>query len=133
MRKLNYCECMRVQSQSSQVGTFKNIYNRICDQISLDLFSPTYIHQAQEICMIITEIMLLPDDTEIQIAGKKMNISLVRNVYSFLEYDHVAMVIDNFRQIRYKINHKKTYLRTALYNSVFELAAAICNDVNTES
>ena len=121
MKKLNYCECMRVKSQSSQVGTFKNIYNRICDQISLDLFSPTYIHQAQEICMIITEIMLLPDDTEIQIAGKKMNISLVRNVYSFLEYDHVAMVIDNFRQIRYKINHKRSCFPSMQKTIIFRI------------
>ena len=123
---------MRVQSQSSQVGAFKNVYHSVCDQISLDSFNPIDIHQAQEICMIITEVILLPDDTEIQIAGRKMNIALVRDVYSFLEYDHVLMVMDNFRHIKYKINHKKTYLRTALYNSVFELMSAIQNDINME-
>ena len=48
-------------------------------------------------------------------------------VYAKLENEHVMHVLETYNEIPYKINSPKLYLRTALYNAVFELHNADAN------
>lgn len=98
-------------------------------QIEIDSFGPSERAQAEEIAMIIAEIYRLPYECTIRIDGIDMPAPMVANAFRMLTHDHVAHVIEQFRKVTARITHTKTYLRTSLYNSVFELASSIENEV----
>ena len=87
--------------------------------------------QALEICMIIAEVELLPDEYDIQIAGDKLPAWMVKEIFGNLGHDNVEMVIENFRHERREIRFKKSYFRTALYNSAFEIESHYINQSNS--
>jgi len=54
-------------------------------------------------------------------------------VFSLLTAEHLQYVIEHFNSLTYHVTHKKSYLRTALYYSIFELASAAANDAAQNS
>lgn len=97
-------------------------------RIELESFSPSDKAFAKEIALIIAEVLRLPETAEIRIDGNKLPSSLVKEVFSMVEREHVENVMTAFRSAKYEIRHKKTYLRTALYNSVFEIESRVENE-----
>jgi hypothetical protein len=83
----------------------------------------------EELCLIIAEVNLLHPDSAIKVAGLEISAFIVQEVYSKLTNEHLETVLHNFQRVSWRINHKKTYLRTALYNSVFELESGAANQV----
>ena len=81
--------------------------------------------------MLIAEMYRLPPDAEVQINGQKLPASMVRDVYSLLTEEHIREVITNYEKAEYTIKFKKTYLRTALYNEVFEHESRFVNGFRT--
>ena len=57
----------------------------------------------------------------------------MQDVFSKIGNEHIKMVIENFRSIAYRVRAKKTYMRTALYNSVFEYEAYYDNQFRAEN
>lgn len=105
---------------SKSVGRMKAEIEKAAQQIEWHCFSERDKPRASEICLIIAEVALLPDGAEIQIAGEKLPLELVREVYARLTHEHALIVLRNFEKVHYEIKNKKTYMRTSLYNSVFE-------------
>ena len=95
----------------------------------VDTFPPEDRGLAETIADIVAEMTMIPSGATVSIEGIAMPSDAVMDVYSELTREHVALVIENFRHVTYRIRHIKSYLRTALYNSVFELDARIENDV----
>ena len=120
------------KSKSCQVGSLNGIVSMIKEQLEFESFEWKYKPQAEEICLIVSEVMILPTDTKIQIAGNKLFAGIVQGVYSMLRKDHIELVMKNFWNVTYEIRHKKTYLRTALYNSVFELGSHYINSTKAD-
>lgn len=118
--KNNFTYKNQVHSQS-QVGSlmFAEAMQTIAEQIELDCFPKEYIPQAREFCLIIAEVYMLPPSADIQIAGQKMTVALVQGIYAMLNHEDIMSVMDNVEKATYEIKHKKTYVRTALYNEVF--------------
>lgn len=114
-----YCD-MQVKSKSSRVGSFREVLQSVRERIEIQCFDEYDRPQAEEICMIIAEVYKLPPETEVQINGQKLTAELVRDIYDFLEVEHIREVIRNYETAQYEIKFKKTYIRTALYNEVFE-------------
>lgn len=85
-----------------------------------------------EISLIISEVLLLNPLQEIRINKIMMSVSVVQEVYNQLTHSHVEMVVDNFKNMASRIYNKKSYLQTALYNSVFELNVHYTNLVKHE-
>ena len=83
----------------------------------------------KELCLIIADVLLLDSDSFISINGSKMSAFLVQEVYRQLRNDHVRLVFDNFQNVSHHIFNKKAYLRTALYNVVFEIESSSINDM----
>ena len=81
----------------------------------------------KELCLIIAEVLVLSHDSPIKINGSAMPAKLVQEVYSRLNNDHVRLVFDNFHNVPNRIYNKKAYLRTALYNVVFEIESHFAN------
>lgn len=88
--------------------------------------------KGKELCMIIAEVMRLPPDSLIRVDGDDKEASEVAEIYKMLNYSHIESVIDNVNSTKYRIRAMKTYLRTALYNSVFTLENSLDNEVNSE-
>ncbi len=126
----NYKKSSAKESESGQVkSSFHETLEEVREQIDVNSFQGADIIQADEIAMIIAEVYVLPKDMPVRIGGNDLTARMVADVYQELTSDHVKEVIDRYRVILYDINHIKTYLRTALYNSVFELSARYVNDM----
>lgn len=101
-------------------------------KIELENFSIADRAFAAEITLIIAEVMRLPETAEIRIEGNRLSARMVQEVYAMIEKEHVEAVIRAYRNARYEIRHKKTYIRTALYNSVFEMESGVENQFSSE-
>lgn len=128
----NGYSCGGAQSHSQVMsGTFFEILQNIREQIEMECFDADDMKQAEEIAMIIAEVFKLPPDAEIQINGNKLPAAMVQEIYSVLQHEHVLQVIDNYENADYIIKFKKTYIRTALYNEVFEHESRFVNGFHT--
>ena len=124
-----------VGSQSpsqSQVGSFfGNMIASVREQIEIGCFDERETQRAEEIALIIAEMYLLPDTYDVRIGGDKLPAGLVKEIYRRIGNEHVREVICRFNGAAYEIRYVKTYLRTALYNSVFEHEARLDNAVRS--
>lgn len=124
--------CMGKSSQSQVMsGTFFEALQSVREQIDIECFFESDQKQVNEIMMLIAEMYRLPPDAEVQINGQKLPASMVRDVYSLLTEEHIREVITNYEKAEYTIKFKKTYLRTALYNEVFEHESRFVNGFRT--
>lgn len=130
---MNGFDKSRLESSPGPVrsGTLAEMLNTVKDQLNFECFDKEYLEQADEICLIIAEIFILPPSATVQISGNKLTAEAVRDVYSRLRHEDVITVMDNFEAATYEIRFKKTYLRTALYNEVFERSSRGINDLRT--
>jgi KaiC/GvpD/RAD55 family RecA-like ATPase len=82
----------------------------------------------KELCLIIAEAFLLKSDSTVNINGSPVQAQLLKEVYNNLNNEHLRLVFDNFNSVAVRVYNKKAYLRTALYNAVFELESTSVND-----
>jgi len=83
----------------------------------------------KELCLIIAEVLVLDQGSVIKINGSNISVRLVREVYSQIQNDHVDLVFNKFNNVTHRVFNKKAYLRTALYNAVFEIESQAVNDM----
>lgn len=112
---------------------FYETFEKVKEQIEFKCFSTDTQATAENICLIITEVLKLPPNALIRISGNNLPAEIVQAIYYRLTHEHIKLVIKNFGRATYEIKHKKTYLRTALYNSVFEIDAHYENAVNIDN
>lgn len=77
---------------------------------------------AEALCRIMAEVMKMRDMGQIRISGEMLESSLVKDVFAEIRAEHVERVIEAIRTQGCGDTCKKIYIRTMLYNSVFELA-----------
>ena len=94
--------------------------------LPLNRIDPFY----KELCLVIAEVLVLDPISIVKVNGSNMPAHLVQEVYSQLHNEHVCLVFNNFNNVSYRIYNKKAYLRTALYNAVFEIESKYANDTN---
>lgn len=127
---------MKSQSKSNQIKypgmTLLQIYAEVIKQIEYSSFPKPDRKQVQDIAMIIAEIYRLPPYVSVSIGGVDLSALMVAEVYSMITSDHVEYVLENLRTRRYQIKSMKTYLRTMLYNSVFDITARMDNELRAE-
>lgn len=114
---------MSGQAESPQIMralSFSEIIENVRSLIETERFPYPQRRQAEEICLIIAEIFNMPPDAKVRINGNDLTAEMVKVIYQHLEHEHIQLVIENYEKVAYEIKHKKTYLRTALYNVVFE-------------
>jgi len=86
----------------------------------------------RELCLVIAETLILDSNTILTINGTKMPALLVQEVFGQLRNGHLRLVFENFRNVTSRIYNKMYYLRTALYNVVFEFESHYINDMNCD-
>ena len=76
-----------------------------------------------EMCLVIAEVFCLNPILEINIESQPVAVALVQEVYGRLTHKHISVVLEkyNLPAGNRQITRKKSYMRTLLYNSVFEM------------
>ena len=123
MEKTNALCC---ESQSVR-PSFDEVLEQVKEQISIDCVPFEQILQAEELAAIIAEVLRLRPEDKLRVDGVMHSAADVQAVYAKLENEHVLHVIETYNEIPYPIKSPKMYLRTALYNAVFELNNAGAN------
>lgn len=116
-------------SSSGQVSSFDETVGEVTRQLEVECLESRGYSKPQilEICMIIAEIYMRNPNGSVRIGKELLDNSIVQQVFKKLTADHVDMVMDNLSRITTVIHNKKQYIRTALYQSVFELEAHYAN------
>ncbi len=113
-------------------GSFYEVLQTVRDQINIRCFPAAAWGQVNEIFLIVAEMYKLPPEAEVQINGQKLPALLVQEVYLLLTEEHIRRVLQNFEAATYPVKFKKTYLRTALYNVVFEYESGTVNQFRVD-
>ncbi len=109
--------------------TFSAVLDAVEEQVEYFAFTTADKPTAEGLCLIITEILKLPPASMVRIGGNNLPAEMVQAIYYRLTHEHIELVMSNYARAAYEIKFKKTYLRTALYNSVFEFDAHYENAV----
>ena len=107
--------------------SFDEVLEKVKEQISIDCVPLATLLQAEEIAAIIAEVLRLRPEDKLRVDGVMHPAADVQAVYAKLENEHIMHVIETYNEIPYLIKNPKMYLRTALYNAVFELNNAGAN------
>ena len=70
-----------------------------------------------ELVELIVEIMMMPEDSMIRIAGVEKPVALVKSRFMKLNYSHIEYVLFCLNRNTTKVGNIKAYLLTALYNA----------------
>lgn len=112
--------------------SFRETLQEVRKKVEIECFEKTDMSQANELCLILTEVLMLNPENEIRIGGVMLSVGMVQEVYGQIEHEHVELVIGNFNKVSYEVKNKKSYLRTALYNSVFEIESHWTNQFHVD-
>ena len=122
------------KSSQRQVRGFIQTLQDIKEQISYSYFQRNYgrdeLGQVTEFCKIMADVLTLPPETKIVIGKEQRYASSVQEIYESLDERHIEIVLENINRVSYKIQNPKTYIRTALYNSFFEIENISANETN---
>ena len=122
-------------STSVRPSIFKTM-EQVMKQVEFHCFADLRLKRIdpfyKELCFIIADVLVLDPDTIITISGSKMPAFLVQEVYGKLHNDHLRLVFENFKNVTTRIHNKKAYLRTSLYNAVFEIESHYLNDMHCD-
>lgn len=134
-KKINGCfpegesESMSGRVERPRTETFESAVERVKKRIEFECFDERGKDIALEIARIMAKIELLPCEAMVRIAGQNVPVREVAMVYSLITNEHVLHVMENLLRVPYEIKHMITYIRTALYNSVFEMTLRTENRV----
>lgn len=117
----------------SRRPTFREAMSRAAKQVSLDGFTQIAgksvvmgadYQLAKTLCMVMAEVYMAEPSYVVYCCGVQMPAEQVQAVYSELTGDHIEYLIRKIKQSRGKaVKYQRPYLRTMLYNAVFELEA----------
>lgn len=104
--------------------SFDAAYEHTRVQIDMECFPVDMLVQATEVAGIIAQVYTLPKNGVIKVAGYLRKVGDVQAVFRKLTNEHVVYVIEEFNEIPYRVRYKTAYIRSALFNAVFELTSA---------
>ena len=73
--------------------------------------------EVDDLVELMVEVMMMPDNSMIRIAGVDKPVSIVKNRFMKINYSHIEYVMLCMKKNTTKIKNIKTYLITALYNA----------------
>lgn len=113
--------------------TFREAMSRAAKQVGLDGFTQiigksvvmgTDYLLAKTLCMVMAEVYMTAPQHVMYVGGIPMEAQQIKDVYENLTQDHIECVMRKIQQSRGKaVKYQRPYLRTMLYNVVFEYEA----------
>ena len=83
-----------------------------------------------ELVELIVEVLMMPDDSTLRIAGVDKPIALVKNRFMKLDYSHIEYVLYSLHRNTTKVGNIKAYLLTTLYNASLTISNFYQAEVN---
>ncbi len=130
LSNLIYPEKERMIDEIEQRNTYREI---IRENISYECFqndTPHAREEVDELVELMVEVMLMPDKGKIRIAGEDKLVSLVKSQFMKLTHAHIEYVCLCLDKNTTKVGNIKSYLLTALYNSVLTINHYYQSEVN---
>ena len=86
--------------------------------------------EVDDLVELMVEVMMMPDNSMIRIAGVDKPVSIVKNRFMKINYSHIEYVMLCMKKNTTKIKNIKTYLITALYNAPITMNSFYQAEVN---
>ena len=121
LSNLIYPEKDKMIDEIEQRNTYREI---IRENISYECFqndTPHAREEVDELVELMVEVMVMPDQGKIRIAGEDKLVSLVKSQFMKLTHAHIEYVCLCLNKNTTKVGNIKSYLLTALYNSVLTI------------
>ena len=83
-----------------------------------------------ELVELIVEVLMMPDDSTLRIAGVDKPMALVKNRFMKLDYSHIEYVLYSLHRNTTKVGNIKAYLLTTLYNASLTISNYYQAEVN---
>ncbi len=77
--------------------------------------------ELDELVELMVDVMIMPDDAVIRIAGAERLAVVVKERFLKLEYSHIAYVLGCLRTNTSKVGNVRSYLLTSLYNAALTI------------
>lgn len=118
--------------QGKSALSFREAIEEAEAQIEPECFECSLRGRVREVCRVIAEIYMLPDGARVKIEGEELPVEAVREVFAQLDDGHVRYSLERFDRYEGRIFAMKPFLRTLLYNSVFEMESHYDNRYNAD-
>ena len=121
LSNLIYPEKEKTIDEIEQRNTYREI---IRENISYECFqndTPHAREEVDELVELMVEVMVMPDQGKIRIAGEDKLVSLVKSQFMKLTHAHIEYVCLCLNKNTTKVGNIKSYLLTALYNSALTI------------
>ncbi|MCI6004358.1 MAG: replication initiator protein A [Blautia sp.] len=86
--------------------------------------------EVDELVELMVDVMMMPDDSLIKIAGSDKPVSIIKNRFMKLNYSHMEYVLFCLKKNTSKVGNIKAYLLTVLYNSTLTINNFFQAEVN---
>ena len=121
-----------VSLQGRSALSFKEAIEEAEGQVYPESFEDSLRGRVREACRVIAEIYMLPDGAKVKIEGEELPVETVREVFTQLNDEHVRYSLERLDGYEGRIFAMKPFLRTLLYNSVFEMESHYINRFNAD-
>ncbi len=105
----------------------------IREHISYECFQDGRSHRREdvdELVELMVEVMLLPDNGTVRIAGVEKPVALVKNRFMKLDHGHIEYILTCLGANTTKVGNIKAYLLTTLYNAPLTISNYYTAEVN---
>ena len=139
INKTNFSETDIIQSYQIQSGSLVSHDKRdvieemkIYRELIQERIEYKYHEQedVDELVELMVEVMMMPDDSTIRIAGVDKPVALVKNRFMKLNYSHIEYVLFCLHRNTTKVVNIKAYLLTTLYNAPLTISNYYQAEVN---
>ncbi|OUQ68795.1 hypothetical protein B5E53_04515 [Eubacterium sp. An11] len=106
---------------------------KIRENIEYDSFagrSPLEREEVDELVELMVEIMILPDESVVRIAGVNKAAEIVKNRFMKLRFSHVDYILSCLHKNTTKVGNIRAYLLTTLYNATMTMSHYYQAEVN---
>lgn len=77
--------------------------------------------EVDELVELVVEVLMMPDDSILRIAGVEKTVPLVKSRFMKLDYSHIEYVLFSLQKNTAKVGNIKAYLLTTLYNATMTM------------
>ena len=129
-----------IQSNLSISGTAPDVMEEmdayrdiIREHISYECFQDGRYHRREdvdELVELMVEVMMLPDNGTVRIAGVEKPVAVVKNRFMKLNHEHIEYILTCLGANTTKVGNIKAYLLTTLYNAPMTISNYYTAEVN---
>ena len=113
-----------------EMGAYRDL---IHEHISYECFQDGRYHRREEVDELVelmVEVMLLPDNNTVRIAGVEKPAVIVKNRFMKLNHAHIEYILTCLGTNKTKVGNIKAYLLTTLYNAPTTISNYYTAEVN---